>query len=261
MPVQQDNSVVVSRWLMRLLLVAVILVDLVAGRWAAEYQRAWPDPFVVCFVGFLFTQVFWGAAWLIWGRQNIVVRVVGIALAIGGWADLLSRWVAVPWEKTVGLLVLLSAVSAVAMLLWRAWSMARDFRENPDRPVPKQFSLWQLMSLTTGTAVLLGLLRLAGPEMDRWPAVAALCLLLCLISILPAWLMAGRCHYLVVWLGSLIGCSLLGFTAPLTGCTPNHTVTMIFCALAQAATTILVAHVYCVAHPEIPTHGVRSVGV
>lgn len=104
------------------------------------------------------------AAWLVWGRWNLAIRLTAWIAAVMLWAAPLSQWNQRPASQWMTALAFYSLL-VMAPMLWmrikgyRITSPAIDPRQ---RPVlrPWQFSLGNLMCCMTVSALLLGLGRL-----------------------------------------------------------------------------------------------------
>jgi len=153
--------------LITLLVVATLLVNVVAwGVLIDDPKRfSWETA-----VGYSLplAQVGLMSMWLGLGRRYFVVRIVSSAVAIAGWSIFLTRLPGnYPWAVP---LITTCAVITMVILILRAFRYAIvdvDRTECNSPPADFQFSIAQMLVLTTTIAVSLGILKATGIQEVR----------------------------------------------------------------------------------------------
>lgn len=167
--------------LIRLLMAATVLVDLTLCTLAPPESSVWSDWFESMFMTLALSQIGLVAAWTGWGRTPMPWRLVGLTLALAGWAGMgaaVIRASGTNLERAsmvAGFLTIYAVAVLVIILLARAWGLrsttVAELTAKRD-PVPRrprfQFSLRNLFAWTTAVAVIVGGFRhLLGPASLR----------------------------------------------------------------------------------------------
>ena len=146
-----------------LLGLAVLLANLVIYNVVERRGLRWPAALGVVGLAVVFAELALLAAWLVWGRGNIASRVLASLAALGipaitaasctEGADDYKEWYA----------MLLFYLLIVASLCWgaRLWNVTISATPAAKSDVTRnrQFSIWSLLSATTGVACVLGASR------------------------------------------------------------------------------------------------------
>jgi len=110
------------------------------------------------------------AAWLAWGRRLLLVRVLALAGGLALWSWPMGDWIPNGYAHWLFVLTAYAVLIAGALAALR---MAGVTLIDPalypfggSHNQSRQYSLWTLLSLMTGAAVLTGLLRLAAIPWD-----------------------------------------------------------------------------------------------
>jgi hypothetical protein len=110
------------------------------------------------------------AGWLAWGRRLLLVRVMALAGGLALWSWPMREWIPNGYAHWLFVLTAYAVLITAALTLLRLRSVTlidTDAKTCTDpRNQSGQFSLWTLMSLVTGAAVLMGLMRLAAIPWD-----------------------------------------------------------------------------------------------
>lgn len=153
-----------ARLLIVLLLLAWVSIDLAV--WSAAARRgAWPEPAMVLLLSLAFGQSGLVALWGGLGRTPLSWRLAGILVVVAAWSYSLALAGAGGAAEHLALLLVQTLVVLAIVPILRA--DGRRFGEAVQEEMPRsrppggpiQFSLGDLLSWMTSTAIILGLLR------------------------------------------------------------------------------------------------------
>lgn len=183
--------------LIALLLSAAAAVDLVA--WSEAGPANWPAASTLLLISLAFSQLALAAIWVGLGGGVLSWRLAGLVVVAVAWSFGLSATGAGGAAEHLGLLLgeALVILACVSFLRAKGWRLDGGAQKEEPLPRPLQFSLGDLLSWITSTAVVLGLLRSGfRPEIfwhgaEFWSAIA--------------WIAAGQAATAVAALAMVFG--------------------------------------------------------
>ncbi len=145
-----------------LLCIAWLAIDFVALDLA--YSHRLPESPCLMVLGLALGQVGLMACYLVWGRGDIVLRLGGLIASVAVWSWMLAtlQLDATGWMRH--LMAHATLVTAV-LATERSWRALRQNKHRDGRKVP-QFSIWNIVQLTTCVAITLGMVRAI--SMQQW---------------------------------------------------------------------------------------------
>ncbi len=162
-----ETSVRGHRLIPALLVVALLIADLAIQAAVDRNAGGWPRQPGVFGLALVLTQVALVAAWIVWGRTNIALRVgcaLGVLYLLASTAAVCTNSESEQRRWFTALLFLGSVTScllAVARLLKLELIAEVRHLSRSSQQAARQFSIWGILSTTTVVACLLGATRQA----------------------------------------------------------------------------------------------------
>ncbi len=217
--------------LIALLVAATILGDLALMLAMLLDGRYWPTVPGVTAMGLAFAQIALAAAWLSWGRRpGIFIRFVALLAVVGVGGVLCSAAADGVDAEGVSmwfcLLLVYTAFVTTPLAVGRMFGIAlvlRDASATRDLLSKRrwQFSLWQILSLTTAVAVLVGILRLQVFPSDEVLELILFCAAMAVAAHISLWSVLGLRRVLLGACLAVVVSVPIGAALPLTGFAPD----------------------------------------
>jgi hypothetical protein len=178
-----------------LLVVFLLLLNLVIATAVEQRELAWPQTLAVCGLAIVFTQVALVGAWLVWGRANIVIRLMaalGVIYLLASTASVCTQARASEWFTV---LMFDAAFTVLGFALARILKVSISTETEPTAEkgsdtVAWQFSIWGVLSVMTGVACTLAASRLgawSGTVFQAALSFVAVAMLSCLAFLITFW--------------------------------------------------------------------------
>ena len=233
-----------QRILLPLLAAAILLQNLVWIAILVATTAVWPEAVTIITMGLGFGQAGLAAVLITLVRGSLLLRG-GIVLGMYvGAAALTSLSTSEEFQQWLTIIFLDIAIVAAPLALARVGGVQiAHWSSEPPNAGVWQFSLWSLVSLTTLSAALLGIIRWFDIP---WGEVGACAVFALALGSIP-WACTTFTLLRPVW-GILVGaglCPLVGWVIGWTGFPPeNQPVELIVMCLVQGLLTITVAIVF-----------------
>jgi hypothetical protein len=225
-----------------LLVVAWAVVDAALGVAIASRELYRPAVLSVLGIGAALGQVALLASWLVWSQQSLGVRIGTCAVCLSGLAGLAAVSTSDPWNVWLAVQMSQFACIAPAFVILRlcGFSLRLDTHQTP-RPgrAPLragQFSIGAIMSIFTGCAVLLALLRLMEIPWNARGTVVLLCLAVSANALVSFYLAFRWPNRALRWLVTGAAACLIGMLLRNTGdFARNHAPLVLICLIQSVA--------------------------